>query len=43
MDESNKIKDVMKEKLRVLFINKVQDKQTLSEKGNYATIMEFLK
>ena len=41
-DDKNKIKVVTKEKLRVLFITKVKNKETILENCTYSNLMNFV-
>ena len=41
-DDKNKIKVVTKEKLRVLFITKVENKETILENCTYSNLMNFV-
>ena len=41
-DDKNKIKVVTKENLRVLFITKVENKETILENCTYSNLMNFV-
>ena len=41
-DDKNKIKVVTKEKLRVLFITKVENKENILENCTYSNLMNFV-